>query len=147
MPNAVAQQIVDAMAVKFRTISGIGPVLDSYEDFSQMAGYPALCVYATDENTVDGVGVSSTRRKLWDMVVGVVGYTTGQDARTKAYDLGKAAETVIEADPTLGIGGVEQARMVGRTTANIGPADDQFAYRGMVDLVFHVRYRYVIGSP
>jgi hypothetical protein len=148
MPDPVNMQILDAMSTKILTITGIGArVYDYYLEWGEVEGYPAICFYATSEDTVSGTGVVSTTRKLWDMRVGIVCYVSGGDVRSKAYNLMKDIETVLAVDPTLGIGGVEQCRIVSRDVANIGSKDPQFMLRGMADLVANVRYRYVIGSP
>lgn len=148
MADPVNLQILDAMKTKLLTITGIGTrVYDYYLDIEEVEGLPAICFYATSEDTEGGTGVVSTTRKLWDMRVGLVGYVAGGDVRSKVYNLLKDMETVLEAEPTLGIGGVEQCRIVSRDVANIGDKDAQFMLQGMADLVANVRYRYVIGSP
>lgn len=148
MADAVNKQILDAITTKLLGIAGIGTRVEDYLlDIDEVAGFPTLCFVATSEDTVDGVGVSSTNRKLWDMDVMIVGYVAGGDVRAKGYDLVKLAEAAIEADPGLGIAGVEQARVVAKAYANMGPKDEMSAFVARVELLVNCRYRYVTGAP
>jgi hypothetical protein len=146
--DPVNQEIIEAVLAKLLMITGIGKrVYDGYLDISQVEGTPALCIYATNERTPENLGVSSTRRKQWDMTVGIVGYVRGDEAAKRARELARDVEVKLETDPTLGLGNVEQCRIVERTIANVVDQDPQFGFHGMIDLVASIRYRYVIGSP
>lgn len=148
MADAVNLQILDALRTRLLTISGIGArVYDYYRDESEVEGKPAICFIATDEDVV-GDPIASTRRKLWDMTVALVGYVEGGDVRAKAYELVKQMETVIEqSPPTLGIENVEQVRVIGKMVANMGANDPQFGIKGVAEVTVLVRYRTTIGSP
>ena len=147
MADAINLQILDAFTVKLKTISGIGTrVYDQYMDESEVEGKPAICLAATDEE-VGGEPLTNTRKKLWDMEVEHVLYEAGGNVRDKLYELAKQFETVIEADPSLGIGNVEQARVVGKFVANVGSKDPQFGFKGAAVIKTLVRYRTTVGSP
>ncbi len=148
MADAVNLQIMDALTTRLLTISGIGArVYDYYRDESELEGKPAICVFATDEDVL-GDPIASTNRKIWDMTIGIVAYVEGGDVRSKAYNLVKDIETVIEQDPpTLGVSNVEQIRVIGKMVANMGSTDPQFGIKGMAEVTVLARYRTTIGSP
>lgn len=149
MADAVNLQILDALTTRLLTITGIGTrVYDYYRDEGDIhEGKPAICFFATDEDVI-GEPIATTRRKLWDMTVGLVAYVEGGDVRAKAYGLVKDIETVVEqAPPTLGIDNVEQARVIGKMVTNMGSNDPQFGIKGMAEVTLLVRYRTNIGAP
>jgi hypothetical protein len=146
MPTPKNQEILDAMTTRFLTISGIGTrVFDYYLPYEGIPGTPTLCFYATSEDALNR-GMESTRRKMWEMVVGVVGYVEGGDVRAKAYTLAQDMENIIEAEPTVGVLGCESVRVFSRNVSNIGSEDPQYALAGRVDILFLARYRYTAGS-
>ena len=147
MAAATEITILDAFTTKLLTISGIGTrVYDYYRPIAEVEGTPAVCFWAK-ESKVFGEPIASTRRKLWDMEVGMVAYVSGGDVRAKAYDLVKLIETALEADTTLGVSNVEQCRVVAKMYTNMGPNDPQSGAQGMAEITALVRFRTTIGSP
>ena len=147
MAASVEIQILDALGGKLLGISGIGTrVYDYYRAESAVEGKPAICFYAIQSSVV-GDPIASTRRKLWDLDVEIIGYVGGGDVRAKAYDLAKLIETALETDTTLGVDNVEQCRVMEKLTANMGDGDTQHGNKGVVQLAATVRFRTTIGSP
>lgn len=147
MADAIEIQILDAFGTKLLTISGIGSrVYDYIRPLSEVEGTPAICFKGLESKVV-GEPIASTRRKLWDMEVGIVVYVSGGDVRAKAYELVKQIEIVLEADTTLGVPNVEQCRVVRKVPFNMGPNDPQFGVQGEMEAAALIRFRTTIGAP
>lgn len=147
MADHVGQQVLDAMTTKLLTIPSLGTrVFDDYLTAEEVPAKPALCFYGTSSDSL-GRGVESTRRKRWGLLVGLVGYVAGEGLRQKSWDLMQSIERTLEADPTLGLGFVEQCRIIGHRTGDMLSTDPQFGIQGRFDMVAFIRYRYTIGSP
>ena len=148
MADSVRRQILNALVLKLQGISAVGKrrVHRRLLDPSQVGGHPSLCIWATE----DDKAVENTRHKGGLMRVHVVGYESGGDIMGKIEALAKLVEDAIEADPGLGVdgvdsrGGISGARVDSIFTTSLG-LDGESATEDYLSLEILIPYRHLVA--
>lgn len=151
MADSVRRQIINAVVTKLLGIDGIGKrVYRQLRDYEDVEGTPALCVWAAEDDKV----VENTAHKGGLLQLLITGYEAGtkDDAGLsgKIELLAKSVEDAIEADPGLGVdgvdsrGGISGARVDSIFTTSLG-LDGESATEDYLSLEILIPYRHLVA--
>jgi len=151
MADSVRRQIINAVVTKLLGIDGIGKrVYRQLRDYEDVEGTPALCVWAAEDDKV----VENTAHKGGLLQLLITGYEAGtkDDAGLsgKIELLAKSVEDAIEADPGLGVDGVDSragqsgARVVHISTNSLG-LQESGETMDSLNVEVLIPYRHLVG--